>query len=183
MKIGDNIKKIRKEKGISQKSLAKMLDNMPVSTLANYENNYRIPDIKTVAKIANILQVDINDLIGIDHEKEREENINKFKNDMANITTMTEIYKKMDAGTATADDINVLKSFSKTEDILNLALFGPSKHFDLLPPEAVSYLMFIKFLETLGYKSNELKINTATLFTKVKYQIKLEIGYSEENNK
>jgi transcriptional regulator with XRE-family HTH domain len=62
MKIGKNIKRIRKVKEISQKDLAGMLDNMPVSTLANYENNHRQPDVNTLNKIANALGVSLDTL-------------------------------------------------------------------------------------------------------------------------
>ena len=54
IKIGDNIKRIRKEKGLKQKELAERL-NMPISTLANYENNKREPDFATLKAIANEL--------------------------------------------------------------------------------------------------------------------------------
>jgi transcriptional regulator with XRE-family HTH domain len=63
MNIGSNIKKIRKSKGILQKTLAEMLDNMPISTLANYENNHRIPNIDTIDKIAKALGSSIADLV------------------------------------------------------------------------------------------------------------------------
>lgn len=57
MKIGDNIKKLRLQKGIKQKDLAAML-HMPVSTLANYENNKREPNFDTIWDICHALQVD-----------------------------------------------------------------------------------------------------------------------------
>ena len=63
MNIGNKIKQLRNEKGISQKEFARILNNMPVSTLANYENNHREPSIGTLAKIATALGVSINDLI------------------------------------------------------------------------------------------------------------------------
>lgn len=63
MNIGENIKKYRKALNISQKDLAKKL-NMPISTLANYENNHREPNIETLNKIAVVLGVTINDLVG-----------------------------------------------------------------------------------------------------------------------
>lgn len=63
MNIGDNIKAFRKEKGISQKELARILNNMPISTLANYENNHRLPNLKTVSEIARALEVPIEDLV------------------------------------------------------------------------------------------------------------------------
>ncbi|WP_080755965.1 helix-turn-helix domain-containing protein [Clostridium tyrobutyricum] len=67
MKIGDRIKKIRIDKKISQKSMAKMLDDMPVSTLANYENNHREPNLDTLNKIAKVLNVTIAQLLGLNN--------------------------------------------------------------------------------------------------------------------
>lgn len=62
MNIGDNIKNTRLQKKISQKDFAKILD-IPVSTLANYENNHREPGIETLSKIAIALEVPLDDLI------------------------------------------------------------------------------------------------------------------------
>ena len=56
MGIGKYIKQVRKEKGIKQKELAIKL-NMPVSTLANYENDKREPNYDTIKRIANALGV------------------------------------------------------------------------------------------------------------------------------
>ena len=61
--IGNNIKKIRKSKNMSQKDFANLL-KIPVSTLANYENNHREPNIETLNKIAEVLGVTINELAG-----------------------------------------------------------------------------------------------------------------------
>lgn len=62
MLVGDKIKKLRINKKISQKDFAKIL-NMPVSTLANYENNHREPRLDTLKAIAKALDVDINELL------------------------------------------------------------------------------------------------------------------------
>ncbi|NFA43994.1 XRE family transcriptional regulator [Clostridium botulinum] len=62
MNIGDNIKRIRTNKKISQKDFAIAID-MPISTLANYENNHREPNIETLTKIANALGIPASELI------------------------------------------------------------------------------------------------------------------------
>lgn len=62
MKIGDKIKSRRIELKMTQRALAKKL-KIPYSTLANYENNYREPNIETLNKIANALEVSTFDLI------------------------------------------------------------------------------------------------------------------------
>ncbi|TCS78349.1 transcriptional regulator with XRE-family HTH domain [Muricomes intestini] len=50
-KIGDRIKELRKDKGMSAKETAKEL-NIKYPTYSNYENNNRTPDYKTLVKIA-----------------------------------------------------------------------------------------------------------------------------------
>lgn len=59
--IGDKIKQIRKNKNISQKDFAEVL-KIPVSTLANYENNHRDPNLEILKKIANALNISIETL-------------------------------------------------------------------------------------------------------------------------
>ena len=64
IKIGDNIKKYRKEKlKITQEKMAEKV-GLKRSTYANYENNTREPDLKTINKIAQTLGVAINQLVG-----------------------------------------------------------------------------------------------------------------------
>lgn len=60
--IGDNIKKIRKEKKISQKKLGEML-GVSQSAIAQFENSKSIPRLETIAKIADVLGVSIEDLM------------------------------------------------------------------------------------------------------------------------
>ncbi len=63
MSIGDNIKKIRKEKGYTQEQLAKKL-GVSQQNLAQYENNKRNPKMETLQKIANSLDTHILVLLG-----------------------------------------------------------------------------------------------------------------------
>ena len=56
MNIGDNIKRIRKEKGLTQKQLAKKL-GVSQQNLAQYESNKRYPKLATARKIATALDV------------------------------------------------------------------------------------------------------------------------------
>ncbi|MBM7834983.1 helix-turn-helix domain-containing protein [Clostridium sardiniense] len=64
MNIGENIKKIRKEKGLTQKDLATSLDVSTI-TIQNYENNRREPRLETLNKIASILECDLYELMGL----------------------------------------------------------------------------------------------------------------------
>ena len=65
IKIGDKLKNLRKEKGISQKDMAKLL-NIPYSTYSNYENNNRTPSTDTLFQISKILKVDVSTLFVAD---------------------------------------------------------------------------------------------------------------------
>jgi len=61
--IGSNIKKFRKEKGLTQDGLARRA-GIPYTTLAKLESNViRKPSVQTVAKIAIAVGVSIERLI------------------------------------------------------------------------------------------------------------------------
>ncbi len=61
--IGDNIKKFRKKKGLTQDGLARKAD-IPYTTLTKFESNVvKKPSVQTVAKIAKALDVSNEELI------------------------------------------------------------------------------------------------------------------------
>ena len=62
-KIGENIKRIRKEKGISQDRLSKRAD-LALNTIVNIElGESPNPTIETLQKIANALEISIEKLL------------------------------------------------------------------------------------------------------------------------
>lgn len=61
--IGDNVKKFRKKKGLTQDNLARKAD-IPYTTLTKLKSNVvKKSSVQTVAKIAKALDVSIEDLI------------------------------------------------------------------------------------------------------------------------
>jgi transcriptional regulator with XRE-family HTH domain len=61
--IGDNIKKLRKKRGLTQDNLARKAD-IPYATLIKIESNVvKKPSVQNVAKIAEALEVKIEDLL------------------------------------------------------------------------------------------------------------------------
>ena len=74
MTPGERIKKLRKEKGMTQKELAKKLGFSP-SHLGQYENGYRNPKPSTVKKIADALEVPVSKIIGMVPEETETEKI------------------------------------------------------------------------------------------------------------
>ncbi len=61
--LSDNIKKIRKKKGLSQDKLAKLAD-VTHTTLVKIESGANDnPTIKTLKKIANALEITLDELV------------------------------------------------------------------------------------------------------------------------
>lgn len=84
--FGTNLKKFRKDRQMSQGSLAKLLD-VRQTTISNYENDLRFPNAEILNKIATSLNVSLDDLIvkdsketfeTLDYEKIRQEFIKKI---------------------------------------------------------------------------------------------------------
>ncbi len=63
MSIGENIKKIRKSKGLTQKELGELLGKTQ-QFIAKLEKDMHSPNFATLHKVANALDVYISDLIG-----------------------------------------------------------------------------------------------------------------------
>lgn len=76
MSIGDNIRRIRKEKGWTQAELAKVL-NVSQQMIGQFENNKNPPKLETVEKIASALGVTPFDLMGFDYWDQKNPNIGK----------------------------------------------------------------------------------------------------------
>lgn len=62
MTVGENIRRIRKEKGLTQKQLGERL-NMTQSAIGQFENDKTSPKIETIDKIASALGVRIIDIM------------------------------------------------------------------------------------------------------------------------
>jgi len=76
MSVGDNIRRIRKEKGWTQAELAKVL-NVSQQMIGQFENNKNPPKLETVEKIASALGVTPFDLMGFDYWDQKNPNIGK----------------------------------------------------------------------------------------------------------
>ena len=64
MKIGYNIKKFRKEKGLTQQQLGNLINKSAIS-IRKYEANDITPSLKVLDDIAQALNVTRDDLIGV----------------------------------------------------------------------------------------------------------------------
>lgn len=66
-KFNENLKLARERKGISQKDMAENI-GVAKSTYSLYESGNREPNVQTIKKIADILNVSADELLGIDEE-------------------------------------------------------------------------------------------------------------------
>ena len=77
MTVGENVRKIRKEKGLSILDVREAT-GLSKSTISELENDKSSPTIETLQKIANALNVDVEDFFKTDL-KEREKFIESLK--------------------------------------------------------------------------------------------------------
>lgn len=69
--LGENIRTVRKERGISQEELAMQL-NIVRQTVSKWEKGLSVPDAQLLIKLAEILKVPVSDLLGDDIESSTE---------------------------------------------------------------------------------------------------------------
>lgn len=71
--LGDNIKMLRKSKGFTQEELAIRL-NVVRQTVSKWEKGFSVPDAEALQKLADVLDVDVKQLLGADIEDEKTNN-------------------------------------------------------------------------------------------------------------
>ena len=67
--LSENLKTIRKQKGLSQEELAIRL-NVVRQTISKWEKGISVPDSDMLIRLAEILEVDVGDLLGKKIEEE-----------------------------------------------------------------------------------------------------------------
>ena len=60
--FAENLKKIRKDKGYTQETLAEKL-NVVRQTVSKWEKGLSLPDVDMLSKIVNVLETDVNILL------------------------------------------------------------------------------------------------------------------------
>lgn len=71
--LGENIKTLRKSKGLTQEEFAVRL-NVVRQTISKWEKGLSVPDAETLQKIAYILEADVRQLLGEKVEIEKDNN-------------------------------------------------------------------------------------------------------------
>ena len=78
MTLGQKIKKLRNEKGLTQKDLANLV-NVTFQTVSKWENDENEPDVSTLRRLAQLFECSMDDLLSeeevVKEEKPVEENV------------------------------------------------------------------------------------------------------------
>lgn len=69
--IGERLAELRRQKGLSQAELARLL-NLGQSTIAMYEKNRRAPDYHQLVRLADFFGVSVDYLLGREEEDKKE---------------------------------------------------------------------------------------------------------------
>ena len=72
LKIGNNIKRLRRDKGMTQEQLAELL-NISCAAVSKWETSTTYPDITAIIPLARIFDVSIDELMGYNSVKVEEE--------------------------------------------------------------------------------------------------------------
>ncbi|MFR1944193.1 MAG: helix-turn-helix domain-containing protein [Faecalimonas umbilicata] len=75
--LGDQIKKYRKEKKMSQEELAIPL-NVVRQTVSKWENNLSVPDAELLIRLAEVLGISVAELLGTDEQPHSESSLQKL---------------------------------------------------------------------------------------------------------
>ena len=73
--LNENLKQLRKSKGLSQEELAIRL-NVVRQTISKWEKGLSVPDADMLIKIADIFEVSVSELLGAKIEEKKEQDVN-----------------------------------------------------------------------------------------------------------
>lgn len=94
--VGENIKRMRKSKGLTQKQLGDLC-GIDASNIGKYERGLQDPRTSTLEKIAEVLNIDIFELLGTSREQiKKDSNLRKIAPEMYEIFRNSEGYRGTD---------------------------------------------------------------------------------------
>ena len=92
MKFGERVSELRKDRGLKQKDIAIEL-NVAVSTVSNYETDSHEPDLDNLCKLADMLGVSTDYLLG---RTDIKTDINALKEPISSTITKADVLKMME---------------------------------------------------------------------------------------
>ena len=68
--LGENIKTYRQKKGYTQEEVANRL-HVTRQTISKWEKNYSVPDAEVLVKLADVLEVQTSQLLGVKADSDK----------------------------------------------------------------------------------------------------------------
>ena len=82
--LNENLKQLRKSKGLSQEELAIRL-NVVRQTISKWEKGLSVPDADMLIKIADIFEVSVSELLGAKIDERKEQDVNAVADQLMRI--------------------------------------------------------------------------------------------------
>ena len=82
--LNENLKQLRKSKGLSQEELAIRL-NVVRQTISKWEKGLSVPDADMLIKIADIFEVSVSELLGAKIGEKKEQDVNEVADQLMRI--------------------------------------------------------------------------------------------------
>ena len=82
--LNENLKQLRKSKGLSQEELAIRL-NVVRQTISKWEKGLSVPDADMLIKIADIFEVSVRELLGAKIGEKKEQDVNEVADQLMRI--------------------------------------------------------------------------------------------------
>lgn len=123
-KFFENLKKARLRKGLSQVQLAEQL-GVAKSTYSMYESGNREPNVQTIKKIADILNVSTDELLGMDEESQtiaaHFDGVEYTDEEMAEIRQFAQFVRMKRYKDALMEEPKLIKPFTTGQPEVNAA--------------------------------------------------------------
>lgn len=206
--IGNNIKRYRKEKKITQSKLAELIGKSE-STIQKYESGKVTPDSKTLSEIAQALNIPITHILGItatannggiityavpDEIKElykptelteeqiivkRREYLKKLHEEKPMDKYISNIYERYLQNALTEEDIQDIDNY-KRDEIATIQFWGHANAtLCVYGYENEAYKLFKNMLKAMGYNLNG--VDDIALFRMIKSQIEFAMYISQRD--
>lgn len=94
LNIGENIKRLRRKKDVTQETLAEHM-HVSAAAVSKWERNETLPDISMVIPLASYFNVSTDEILGLDSEK-NEERIKQYLDENNRLAAIGKSYERFD---------------------------------------------------------------------------------------
>lgn len=143
MNIGENLKRIRKVKGLTQDKLSE-LTKISITSIQRYESGKRQPTVESVNKIAAALEISVFELLDNKYDKAEYELINGLSNGCDNLLNLVSSFED----SAKEESIKNFRNLIKLLDLKKFENIDDNTIYNVINShEFYDYLEFLFFKE------------------------------------